>query len=256
MLSALLSYTISYMISYIWFQLWYHSLNYDTIVHNFPIILWYHMFGLRYHSQYHTYDIIDMILTMISEKKYDIIIAQGSRCSTLLFGSPRAYCKLVYTWSYSDVLLHSLSIIVYQGISSYVYCVSWYIMVYSLHIQVQHIVNAARDERLQRGWETRRHSKVDNIWILATPISSIRPLIWNVTFDIEDFDIVCSFDIDVLHLQYRISISKAFDIEGLIVRYWRSPTFDFERQLVNIEVSWLRCRKKTLRYRMLISYTI
>jgi hypothetical protein len=171
-----------------------------------------------------------MILTIISEKHYDIIIAQGSRCSTSLFGSPRTYCKLVYTWSYSDVLLHSVSIIVYQGIRG----ISWYIHC----IQVQHIVNAARDERLQRGWESRRHSKVDNIWILATPISSIRPSIWNVAFDIEGFDIVCSFDIDVLHLRYRISISKAFDIEGLIVRYRRSPTFDFERQLVtNIEAS-------------------
>jgi hypothetical protein len=55
------------------------------------------------------------------------------------------------------------------------------------------------------------------IWILATPISSVRPSISNVTFDIEDFDIVCSFDIDVLHLRYRILISKVFDIEGLTV---------------------------------------
>ncbi len=68
-------------------------------------------------------------------------------------------------------------------------------------------------------------SLATNIWtrILATPISSVGPSISNVTSDIEDFDIECSFDIrvDVLHLQVRISISKVFDImiEGLIIRY-------------------------------------
>ena len=43
-------------------------------------------------------------------------------------------------------------------------------------------------------------------------ISSVGLSISNVTFDIEDFDIVCSFDVDVLHLRYRISISKVCDI--------------------------------------------
>ncbi len=70
------------------------------------------------------------------------------------------------------------------------------------------------------------------IWILATPILSVRLSLSNVTYDIEDFNIVCSFDIDVLHLRYRISISKVFDIKGLKVRYRRSPTFE----------SRLRCR--------------
>ncbi len=43
----------------------------------------------------------------------------------------------------------------------------------------------------------------------------------SVTFDIEDFDIECPFDIDVLHLRYRMSISKVFDIEGhrMIIQY-------------------------------------
>jgi hypothetical protein len=56
------------------------------------------------------------------------------------------------------------------------------------------------------------------------------PVIECRIFDIEDFDLVCSFDIDVLRLQYRISISKLFYFEGLLVRYWRSPTFTIERQ--------------------------
>ena len=66
------------------------------------------------------------------------------------------------------------------------------------------------------------------------PISSVGPSISNVTFDIEDFNIECSFDIDVLQLQklrYRISISKVFDFERLIIRYRRSLTIDIERQL-------------------------
>ncbi len=50
----------------------------------------------------------------------------------------------------------------------------------------------------------------------------------NVAFDIEEFDIECSFDIDVLHLRYRMSISKVFDIEGLLTRYRGSQTFDIE----------------------------
>ncbi len=58
-----------------------------------------------------------------------------------------------------------------------------------------------------------------NIWILATPISSVGPSLLSVTFDIEDFNIECSFNIDVLHLRYRMSISKVFDIEGHIIRY-------------------------------------
>jgi hypothetical protein len=71
------------------------------------------------------------------------------------------------------------------------------------------------------------------IWILATPISSVGPSISSVTFDIEDFDIEdfdneCPYDIEVLHLRYRMSISKVFDIEGLIIRYRRSQTFDIE----------------------------
>jgi hypothetical protein len=66
------------------------------------------------------------------------------------------------------------------------------------------------------------------IWILATPISSDGLSISNVTLDIEDFDIECSFDIDVSHLRYGMSISKVFDIEGLIIRYRRSQTFDIE----------------------------
>jgi hypothetical protein len=51
---------------------------------------------------------------------------------------------------------------------------------------------------------------------------------WALHAPKEDFDIVCSFDIDVLRLRYRMSISKVFDIEGLIVRYRRAPTFDIE----------------------------
>ncbi len=49
-----------------------------------------------------------------------------------------------------------------------------------------------------------------------------------VTFDIEDVDIECPFDIDVLHLRYRMSISKVFDIKSHIIRYQRSPTFKIE----------------------------
>ena len=63
---------------------------------------------------------------------------------------------------------------------------------------------------------------VPGIWIpgLAIPISSVEPSISSVlTFDLEVFDIECPFDIDVLHLRYRMSISKMFDIEGIIMRY-------------------------------------
>jgi hypothetical protein len=87
------------------------------------------------------------------------------------------------------------------------------------------------------------------ICILATPImiSSVGPSISNVTFDIEEIDIECSFDIDVLHLRYRMSISKVFDIESI------SKVMD---RVVDIEVSCLRYRTNTLRNCMLISYTI
>ncbi len=67
-----------------------------------------------------------------------------------------------------------------------------------------------------------------DIWILATTISSVGHSISSETFDIENFDIECVFDIDVLHLRYRTSVSKGFDIEGLIIRYRRSQTFDIE----------------------------
>ncbi len=59
------------------------------------------------------------------------------------------------------------------------------------------------------------------IWNLGTPISSVGRSISNVTFDIEDFDIECSFDIDVFYIRFRISISKGFDIEGHSTRYRR-----------------------------------
>jgi hypothetical protein len=59
------------------------------------------------------------------------------------------------------------------------------------------------------------------IWILGTPISSVDSSISNVTFDIEHFDIECSFDIDVFNIRYRISISKVFDIECHLPRYRR-----------------------------------
>jgi hypothetical protein len=87
------------------------------------------------------------------------------------------------------------------------------------------------------------------ICILATPImiSSVGPSISNVTFDIEEIDIECSFDIDVLHLRYRMSISKVFDIESI------SKVMD---RVVDIEVSCLRYRTNTLQNCMLISYTI
>jgi hypothetical protein len=79
--------------------------------------------------------------------------------------------------------------------------------------------------------------RLENIWILATPISSVGPSISNVTFDIKDSDIKCLFDIDVLHLRYRMSISKVIDIEGIIIRYRQSQTFDIE------------CHGKDCRYR-------
>ncbi len=78
-----------------------------------------------------------------------------------------------------------------------------------------------------------RDSDVDGpalIWILGTPISSVGPSISNETFDIEDFDIECSFDIDVFYIRYRISISKVFDIEleGHLIRYRRGHTIDIK----------------------------
>jgi hypothetical protein len=81
-----------------------------------------------------------------------------------------------------------------------------------------------------------------NIWILATPISSVGPSILSVTFDIEDFNIECSFNIDVLHLLYRCryrrcSISKVtlFDIEC------DKPSISkVMNGVVDIEVSCLR----------------
>jgi hypothetical protein len=53
-----------------------------------------------------------------------------------------------------------------------------------------------------------------SIWNLGTPISSVGRSISNELYDVEDFDIECSFDIDVFYIRYRISISKVFDIEG------------------------------------------
>ncbi len=49
-------------------------------------------------------------------------------------------------------------------------------------------------------------------------------LLW----DIEDFDIECSFDIDVFYILYRISISKVFDIEGHLTRNRRGHTIDIK----------------------------
>ncbi len=66
------------------------------------------------------------------------------------------------------------------------------------------------------------------IWILATPISSVGPSISSETFDIQDFDIKCSFDIDVFYIRYRISISEVFDIEGHTIRYRRCQTVYIE----------------------------
>ncbi len=57
----------------------------------------------------------------------------------------------------------------------------------------------ARDAAANRAEAKGEPNKI--IWILATPISSVGPSISSVTFDIEDFDIECPFDIDVLHLQ-------------------------------------------------------
>ncbi len=96
-----------------------------------------------------------------------------------------------------------------------------------------------------------RHRHWVSIWILATLISSVQPSISNVTFDIEDFDIESPFDIDVLHLRYRMSISKLFDIED----HQHSISKVINR-VVDIEASCLRYRTNTIRHRMLISYTI
>ncbi len=74
------------------------------------------------------------------------------------------------------------------------------------------------------------------IWILGTPISSVGHSISSTTFDIEDFDIECSFDMDVFYVQYRISISRVFDIEGHM-----SPSISkVTKKPVDIEVSSLR----------------
>jgi hypothetical protein len=91
-----------------------------------------------------------------------------------------------------------------------------------------------------------------SIWILATPISElVGPSISSVTIDIEDFDIECSFDIDVLHLRYCMSTSKVFDIEG------HQPLISKVMiRVVDIEVSSFRYRLNIVRHRMLISYTI
>jgi hypothetical protein len=72
----------------------------------------------------------------------------------------------------------------------------------------------------ERGWPGlgMATSAAAAIWILTTPISSVGHSISSVTFDIEDFDIECSFDIDVLQ-KFAPSISYV-DIEG--VRYQRS----------------------------------
>jgi hypothetical protein len=67
-------------------------------------------------------------------------------------------------------------------------------------------------------------STFTDIWIL----SSVGTSISNETFDIEDFDIECSFDIDVFYIRYRISISKVFDIEGNLIRYRRGHTIDIK----------------------------
>ncbi len=76
-----------------------------------------------------------------------------------------------------------------------------------------------------------------DIWILATPISSVGPSISSATFDFEDFDIECPFNIDVLHPAYRrYSISKVtlFDIED--DKPSISKVMD---RVVDIEVSYL-----------------
>jgi hypothetical protein len=64
------------------------------------------------------------------------------------------------------------------------------------------------------------------------PISNVGPSISSVTFDIK-----CSFDIDVLHLRYRMSISKVIDIEG-----HKSLIMKAMNRVVDIEVSCLRYR--------------
>jgi hypothetical protein len=93
------------------------------------------------------------------------------------------------------------------------------------------------------------------IWILVTPISSVGPSISNVTFDIEDSDIVCLFDIDVLHL--RIALISYIDIKG--VRYRRS---DHQPSISNVITGSLISRfhdcdieGNKLGYHMLILYT-
>ncbi len=83
-----------------------------------------------------------------------------------------------------------------------------------------------------------------DIWILATPISSFGPSISCATFDIEDFDIECPFDIDVCTFDIvcryrRCSISKvsSCDIEG------HKPSISkVINSAIDIEVSSLRYR--------------
>jgi hypothetical protein len=56
-------------------------------------------------------------------------------------------------------------------------------------------------------------------------ISTVGLSISNFACDIEDFDVVCSFDVDVLHLRHRVE-GATFDIEGAYrwcnLRYRRS----------------------------------
>jgi hypothetical protein len=98
------------------------------------------------------------------------------------------------------------------------------------------------------------------IWILATTISSVGLSISSVTFDIEDFDIECAFDIDFLHLRYRMSIPKVYDIEGLIIRYRKTdeghkPLISkVMNRVVDIEVSCLRYRTNISNKHRLISH--
>jgi hypothetical protein len=149
-------------------------------------------------------------------------------------GHPSHYIQL--TWTYNDTTADYI-----QDTSTY-----WY----EIHIEYIRIIS----------WSLMLWKLTYNLnlhfWIfLATPILVVSLALWlallsvgpstrtqistrpgNVTFDIEDVDIrvVCSFDFDVqvMHLRYRISIStwKAFDsdIEDLIIRYRRSPTFGIE----------------------------
>ena len=96
------------------------------------------------------------------------------------------------------------------------------------------------------------------IWNLGNPISSVGNSISNVTFDIEDFDIECSIDIDVLLIRYRLSISKVFDIEGRNTRYRSLKIVDIEghEQDDRYRSFVFAISNIIIRYRALISYTI